>query len=145
MFDEVRKYEQKGHFFFKANESLSIKCNAPSDKSGVYIIFSLKNGKIELIYVGQSGKLQADGSMFIRKAGLGGIKDIIVNGHQFGKIPRRISWPKQMAIEKIEGLDIYWYVTHNENYCDDPSNVEKSILKTYIQIYGRLPIWNNEV
>lgn len=51
--------------------------------------------------------------MFIRKAGLGGVKDRIVNEHSFGKIPRRKSWPNQMIKENIEALDIYWHVTHN--------------------------------
>ena len=145
MLDELKKYKQYGHFFFKTNESLAMTCNAPSNRSGVYIVYALKNGVIELIYVGRSGKLETDGSMFVRKAGFGGIKDRIVNGHQFGKTPRRTSWPKQMLIEKIEGLDVYWYITHNVDYCDNPREVEKSILHKHLEIYGRLPRWNNEV
>lgn len=79
----------KGFKFFNLIEDFSY--NAPTDKSGVYIEYTLKGGKIELNYIGRSGKIEKDGSMFIRKAGLGGIKDRIVNGHQFGKTPRRIS------------------------------------------------------
>jgi hypothetical protein len=145
MLDELKKYKQNGHFFFKANESLVMACNAPTNKSGIYVVYALEKGKINLIYVGRSGKLESDGSVCIRKAGLGGIKDRIVNGHQFGKNPRRISWPKQMTMEKIDGLDVYWYVTHNENYCDNPREVERSILEKHMQIYGRLPRWNNEI
>jgi hypothetical protein len=57
--------------------------------------------------------------MFVRKAGLGGIKDRIVNGHQFGKIQRRVSWPIQMG---REGIDAYWYATHNEIVMDCPQD-----------------------
>jgi hypothetical protein len=83
--------------------------------------------------------------MFIRKAGLGGIKDRIVNGHQFGKIPRRKSWITQMKKEKIEALDIYWYATHNEKYSDCPRVLENKLLQKHLDIYGRLPRWNNEL
>ncbi len=142
MFRELDKYEQNDHFFFRPIDDLSKVCNAPTDKSGVYIVYALKNGRIELIYIGRSGKLNKDGSMFVRKAGLGGIKDRIVNGHQFGKIPRRISWVNQTRLEKIEALDIYWYATHNEKYTDNPVVVERILLDIHVGIYGQLPKWN---
>lgn len=145
MYDELTKYEQNDHFFFKAVDSLSQVCSAPTDKSGIYIVYALKKEKIELIYIGLSGKNEKDGSMSIRKAGLGGMKDRIVNGHQFGKIPRRISWPKQMEFEKIEALDIYWYVTHNDKYRDFPRILENKLFQKHLDIYGRLPKWNNQL
>lgn len=142
MFDELAKYKLTNHFFLEATDSLSEKCNAPSTKSGIYIVYALKHGKIDLIYIGRSGRKNSDGSIFIRKAGLGGIKDRIVNGHQFGKVPRRISWINQMREENIEALDVYWYVTHDINNNDCPSEVEKELLQTYASIYGQLPRWN---
>lgn len=145
MFDELSKYELHGHFFLKPQDNLREVCNAPSDKSGIYIVYALKKGKIELIYIGSSGKVKADSSMFIRKAGLGGLRDRIVNGHQFGKIPRRISWITQISKESIEALDIYWYATHNEIYSDCPRILEKKLLQKYLDIHGRLPKWNNEL
>ncbi len=145
MFDELNKYELHDHFFLNPQDSLREVCNAPTDKSGVYIVYALKNGKIELTYIGCSGKHLADGSMFIRKAGLGGIKDRIVNGHQFGKIPRRISWITQIEKENIEALDIYWYATHNQKYSDCPRVLENTLLKKHLDIYGRLPKWNKEL
>ena len=145
MFDELNKYEQHDHFFLKPQDSLREVCNAPTNKSGVYIVYALKNGKIELTYIGCSGKILADGSMFIRKAGLGGIKDRIVNGHQFGKIPRRKSWITQIEKEKIEALDIYWYATHNQKYSDCPRILENKLLQIHLDIYGRLPKWNKEL
>ena len=53
MLDELGKYKEKDHFFFQSNEALAMACNAPTDKSGVYVVYALKNGKIELIYIGR--------------------------------------------------------------------------------------------
>lgn len=145
MFDELEKYKENGHFFFNPKQDLKEVCNAPADKSGVYVVYALKGGKIDLVYIGCSGKLNTDGSIFIRKAGLGGIKDRLINGHQFGKIPRRKSWPVQMSLEKIEVLDVYWYVTHNDAYSDSPRILENQLLLKYGAIYGNLPKWNKEL
>lgn len=145
MFSELDKYELHDHFFLNLQDNLKEVCNAPTNKSGVYIVYALKAGKVELIYIGCSGKHLADGSMFIRIAGLGGIKDRIVNGHQFGKIPRRKSWIAQIEKERIESLDIYWYATHNEKYSDCPRILENRLLKKHLEIYGRLPKWNKEL
>lgn len=143
MFDELNKYKHNNHFFFKPTDNLNSVCNAPNDKSGVYIVYALKGGRIELIYVGRSGEVKQDGTLFIRKAGLGGLKDRLVNGKQFGE-PRRNSWKAVMNYEKIEVLDIYWYATHCEKYIDCPRIIESKLLQKHLDIYGRLPKWNNE-
>ncbi|MEO6849785.1 MAG: hypothetical protein ABI203_02970 [Mucilaginibacter sp.] len=145
MFDELKKYKENAHFFFNPTDSLKEICNAPSNKSGIYLVYSLERGQVELIYIGRSGKLDKDGSMFIRKAGLGGLKDRIVNGHQFGKVPRRRSWPIQMFKEDIEALDVYWYVTHSGSFNDCPDIIENKLLVKYSNIYGCLPRWNNQI
>ena len=67
MFDELDKYKSNGHFFFSADDELSTVCNAPKNGVGIYIVYALKGGKIELIYIGSSGKYyKAD----IKKFGL---------------------------------------------------------------------------
>jgi hypothetical protein len=143
MFDELNKYKETDHFFFKPVDNLRQICNAPTDKSGVYIIYALKGLQIELIYIGRSGEVKSDGSLFIRKAGIGGLKDRLVNGKQFGE-PRRNSWKSQMLTEKIDALDVYWYTTHNEKFVDCPRILENKLLQKYFNIYGSLPKWNNE-
>ena len=143
MFDELNKYKHNDHFFFKPTDNLASVCNAPNDKSGVYIVYALKGGRIELIYIGRSGEVKKDGTLFIRKAGLGGLRDRLVNGKQFGE-PRRNSWKAVMSYEEIEALDIYWYATHCETYIDCPRNIESRLLQKHLEIYGRLPKWNNE-
>ena len=145
MFDELSKYTHNGHFFLKSTDNLKAVCNAPIDKSGVYVVYALKKGKIELVYIGRSGKQEKDGSILIRKAGLGGMMDRIVNGHQFGKVPRRISWINIIKQENIEALDVYWYVTHNAVFLDCPRSIENKLLNKYFDVYGRLPVWNKEL
>lgn len=144
MFDELNKYKQNDHFFFMPTHNLGQVCNAPTDRSGVYIIYELKDGRIELVYIGRSGEIKPDGSIFIRKAGLGGLKDRLVNGKQFGEA-RRNSWKTKMILEKIEALDIYWYATHNDKFMDCPRILENKLLQIHFDIYGRLPRWNNEL
>lgn len=142
MFDELRKYSNTNHFFFKENDELDKVCNAPKNKSGAYIVYELKNEKIELVYVGSSGKVQNDGKIKHRK---GGLFDRIVNGHQFGKISRKVSWPLKMREENIKALDIYWYDTFNQETLDIPAYTEAVLLQRFLDINGKLPRWNKEL
>ena len=144
MFDELKRYTKTDHFFFKPSDNLGQACNAPTNMSGVYVIYALKGGRVELVYIGRSGEVKQDGTLFIRKAGLGGLKDRLVNGKQFGE-PRRNSWKAQMQKEGIEALDIYWYVTHCNSFVDCPRVVENKLLQRHYDVYGRLPKWNNEL
>ncbi|MEO3403805.1 hypothetical protein AAFN85_07865 [Mucilaginibacter sp. CAU 1740] len=142
MFDELNRYKDNGHFFFTSKVKLSEACNAPSNQSGVYLVYALAKGRIELIYIGRSGKRGSDGLVSVRKAGLGGIKDRIVNGHQFGKVARKNSWPSQILIEDIEALDVYWYVTDDSKNDDCPAVIENLLLKRHLEFFGKLPRWN---
>jgi hypothetical protein len=144
MFDELLKHKQTNHFFFIATDSLSQVCNAPTDKSGVYIIYAIKGGRIELIYIGCSGKVKSDGTLFIRVAGFGGLNDRLVNGKQFGEAIRN-SWKTIMQYEKIEALETYWYATRSDEFIDCPRVLENKLLQKHKEIYGRLPRWNNEL
>jgi hypothetical protein len=141
MFDGLNKYKSD-HFFLNTNDNMMQVCNAPTDKSGVYIVYAITKGKIELIYIGRSGRKGADGNIQIRIAGCGGIKDRLVNGKHFNKIARRISWPQQMKLEHIETLDIYWYITYDEKNKDFPEDIERNLLQNHISIFERLPRWN---
>ena len=141
MFDELTKYKNNNHFFFTAREELENVCNAPKDKSGVYIVYELKNGRIELVYIGSSGKVLNNGTTKHRN---GGLYDRIVNGHQFGKVPRKKSWKQKLIDEKIDALDVYWYVTMNSEAKDIPAFVEATIMQRFFEVHGHLPRWDNE-
>ena len=144
MFDELSKYKQNDHFFFNPNDNLAEECNAPVNKGGLFIIYALKNGRIELVYIGCSGEVKPDNIALIGKEGLGGLKDQIVNGEQFGS-PRHRTLKAALMIEKMEAVDIYWYVTHTDKFIDNPKVVTKKLLKIHAEIYGRLPKWNDIV
>jgi hypothetical protein len=141
MFDELTKYKHN-HFFFKPEDRLMAVCNAPTDESGVYLVYALANGNIELIYIGRSGKKGPNGKIKTRLAGCGGIKDRIVNGKHFNRVARRKSWPLQMMLEKIDALDVYWYVTFDEEHQDFPEEVETFLLNKFKQLFGQRPRWN---
>lgn len=140
MFDELSKYQVNDHFFFSTDDKLENTCNAPKTSAGVYTVFALANGRIELIYIGSSGKLMNDGSIKVRT---GGIYDRIVNGKQFDD-RRKVSWPIRMSEEGIEALDIYWYETFNNEAEDIPSFVEALLVQVHFEQFGKLPRWNKE-
>ena len=140
MFDELNKYKQKGRFFFKATDRLADVCNAPNDSSGIYIIHSLEKGKVNLIYIGISGRKGADGNIIHRK---GGIRGRFLSGKQFGD-RRSKTWPLKMKEERIEALDIYWWITYDDMIKDFPREIEEGLLRKFFALYGSLPRWNNE-
>ncbi|MEJ7678363.1 MAG: hypothetical protein WKG06_10990 [Segetibacter sp.] len=147
MFDELNKYKNKDHFFLKPTDNLSQVCNAPDSSkgmfiSGIYIVYALSKGRIDLVYIGRSGEKGEDKKIKNRKAGCGGLKDRIINGKDSDKVSRRKSWIALMKSEGIEALDIYWYVTYNGINKDFPEDVERALLQQYINLYGQLPRWN---
>ena len=140
MFELLSKYSHKGEFNFKVIDSLGKVCNAPTDKSGVYLVWDATNPfNKELLYIGRSGK-KIDGQIIHRKAGLGGMKDRLVNGHQFDKNPRKKIWPIIMEQTGIKQLSINWYDTED----DDPVEIERSLLAEAVKLLGTLPKWNNQ-
>ncbi len=137
MFDELKKYKHHDHFFFSSEKELATVCNAPKDKSGVYIVFELKNGSVELVYIGSSGKIQNTGEIDHRN---GALYDKIVREHQFGKRP----WKQKLIDEKIDALDVYWYDTTSSENMDIPVSVETAIKQRFFEVHGYLPRWNEE-
>ncbi|MCB0541583.1 MAG: hypothetical protein KDE33_29020, partial [Bacteroidetes bacterium] len=52
MFQEPNNYVESDHFFFAAENELEKVCNAPLEKEGVFKVLELRNGRIELVYIG---------------------------------------------------------------------------------------------
>ncbi len=140
MFDELRQYSENDHFFFDKEKPLKDSCNAPKNRSGVYLVNALSLGSIEIVYIGSSGKILNDGLLKQRE---GGLYDRIVNGKQFNG-PRRKTWPLKMDEEQIDALDIYWYETFNNSIQHIPKYVEGLVLQKYFELYNQLPMWNKE-
>ncbi|MEJ7558198.1 MAG: hypothetical protein WKF66_07805 [Pedobacter sp.] len=51
MFDELSKYKKNGHFFFQADDQLAKVSNVPKDFEGIYLIYALERGRINLVYI----------------------------------------------------------------------------------------------
>lgn len=144
MFDELEKYKKNNHFFFQTYDRLASKCNAPANQIGVYMVYELKKGRIEIVYIGHSGKLLKEEQNGDQPAVNKGLKEVIINGLQPGGVSRSISWPLQMQMDGIEALDVYWYVTQGKDYKDCPQQLERKLIKKYSMIYGHKPRWNEE-
>ena len=140
MHGQIEKYKSNGHFFFMTKNELSVVCNAPKKGLGVFIVYALKDGRIELIYVGAGGKINQNGTVNSQD---GGLFESIVNGRQFDE-PRHKSWKQKLISEKIEALDVYWYETMDKKHSDIPSAVEGRILQDFYSINEVLPPWNLE-
>jgi hypothetical protein len=132
MLQELRKYKDCGSFMFDAKNPIGRVCNAPRNKAGIYVIYAVKNGVEVMVYIGRSGKLKMDGSLFIRK---GGLWDRLVNGKRDGE-PRRNYWMREMAAQRISALKICWFATHAPEFTDCPEALETLLINKY------RPTWN---
>jgi len=137
MYKELKKFKVSDSFTFTADDSLEQVCNA-SEGSGVFLVYAVGDEK-ELIMVGSTGTVQNDGSLKIKN---GGLKEKIVEGHQFAKTGRKYSWPAQMAKEDISTLEVVWYETFNDKSKGIPTSVEGQVLQNFMDENGRLPKWN---
>ena len=135
MFDETNKYKETGHFFLRSDSNIETSCNAPKSGNGVFIVNQLKHGRIDIVLIESSGKIQKGGSLDKTDS----LFNSIVKDPQFG-----IAWISKIKKENIDGLDIYWYVTFNQRNKDLPSFVKSLLLQKHFDIYGRLPDWNIE-
>ena len=137
MYKELKKFKVSNQFLFTADDSLAEVCNA-SEGSGVFLVYSVGDEK-ELIMVGSTGTIQNDGTLKIKN---GGLKDKIVEGHQFAKTGRKYSWPAQMKLESIDALEVVWYETFNVDVKAIPTAVEAQVLQSFLDENAKLPRWN---
>lgn len=138
MFDETRKYKNNGHFFFKKGDSLSEVSGEVPDLPGVYCIMRLAGGRIDMVYIGSSGVLLPSVTTATQL-----LRDTINDQQNPGE--RQEYFDQKMKSEHIDGLDIYWYVTMDNENNDLPEYVEGLLIQRYRDVHGRLPIWNNDL
>lgn len=141
MFDQLSKYKQ-GSFFFQPTDSLVEVCNVPKNKYGLYLVYALSKGRVELVYINKSGPPEKKGVIKDPRDVADDLRENLLNGYQFGEIERKNSWPVQLMIEDIEALHVHWYVTSDEKNNDLPATIKTKILQIYMGIYGHLPRWN---
>jgi len=61
MFDETKKYKNKGHFFFKKGDRLIDASKDVPELPGIYYIIRLSSSKVDLVYIGKSGTINQSG------------------------------------------------------------------------------------
>lgn len=135
MFDETKKYRHKGHFFFKKGDNLKLASKSVPQQPGVYYIFKLAKGAVDLVYIGKSGTINQNGTC----------RNQLLNGRINNKADgkrRQDFFEQKIAEENIDGLDIYWFVTMDEANHDLPGYVEGLLMQRYFEIYNSLPPWN---
>lgn len=137
MFDELNKYKNCGHFFLTHSDKLSEQSKDVPNLPGVYYILRLANGHVDLVYIGKSGTILQNGTFknqLLKKR---------LNNKQDG-MPREQFFKEKIKQEQIDALDIYWFVTFDENQRDIPAFVEAQIIQRYFDNYGQLPEWNKD-
>lgn len=136
IFQGLRKYKQ-GHFFFEKGQNLKLQSKDVPALPGVYYFLRLRQGKVEIVYIGKSGTVLNDGSF--RKQSLQGR----LNRKQ-GNMYRQQYLTQKIEEENIDALDIYWFVTYDKNHRDLPAFVEGQIMQQYFDLFGTLPPWNKD-
>lgn len=137
MFDELNKYENNGHFFFKKGDSLSTVSKDVPEKPGVYYILRLASGRIDLVYIGKSGTIMQNGRF----------KDQLLKGrinNKQDRMKRQEYFTLKIEQEKIDALDIYWFITMDGNNKDLPGYVEGLLMQRFYELKGTLPEWNRD-
>jgi len=137
MFDELSKYANNGHFFFRPGDNLAAVSKSVPNSQGVYYILRLKNDAVDLVYIGTSGTIKQNGHF--KEQGLRGR----LNNKQEG-VKRQEYFDAKMNAEDITALQIYWFVTFDKANCDLPAYVEGIIMQRYYEVHGKLPLWNKD-
>ena len=137
MFEEIEKYENNGHFFFSNGDILRDVSKDVPNLPGIYYILRLAKGRIDLVYIGKSGTINNDGTFKIQ-----GLKNRLNNIQN--KMKRQEFFENKIKKEKIDALDIYWFVTFDKKNQDLPGFVEGLLFQKFFDIYQRLPEWNEE-
>ena len=138
MFDELNKYKNQGHFFFSPGNNLNEASAEVPNLPGIYVIYRLARGRVELVYIGKSGTLEQNGDF--KKQ----LLQSRLNNKQEG-ISRQQFFELKIKEQNIDALDIYWYVTFDDKHQDLPAYVEGLILQKFFDVHGRLPEWNKEL
>ena len=137
MFAETIKYKNKGHFTFKKGGKLSHVSKEVPKLPGIYYIVKIVKDVKELVYIGKAGTMRMEGTFSAQS-----LKGRINNKH--GDVKRQIYFENKYEAEQIDSLEVYWFVTFDENHNDLPGFVEGLLIQRYYEKFDSLPLWNKE-
>lgn len=108
------------------------------EKYGVYLIYGVKGDQRQLVYVGKSGTLLANGQW--KSQGL--CRRLLAK--QGGK-RRHVYFRERLAEKGFSHLSIHWVVTVNSDCTVLPAKAEADLLQIYFNKFGKLPPWNRSI
>ena len=126
-----------GTFRFHAEDNLAetiTKAEVPRSK-GVYVIFGVRGGSLEAVYIGKSGTFE-NGSGF-KEQGLNRRLQM-----KQGEFYRKELFPRKIKEEGWDCLEILWIETVNEEHDVLPGAVEGALLQEFYRKNKQLPLWN---
>ncbi|NOQ72979.1 MAG: hypothetical protein GQ574_13300 [Crocinitomix sp.] len=135
MFDVLDKYKNNDHFFFQKGDKLRTVSKGVPNEPGIYLVYKLANGRIELVYIGKTEVEGEKGQLLTD-----GLKDSINDYHD--GVKREAFFNQKIKNEAIDAFDIYWYATFDKKNQDLPTYVQGLILQFHYELHGQLPQWN---
>lgn len=144
IFKDILNGLDSGSFYFDVNNPKSLKknCNAPSNKSGVYIFITeyintpdREEPNEDIVYIGCSGHIEND--TVINR--IGGLQRRIY-GKQNG-MSRGEFYKSKINDKEINKMKVCWFSVKNE----DPEEIEYKLILRYITTYKRFPKFNNKL
>lgn len=109
MFQELYKYKNNGHFFLTKGDLLGEQSKEVPNLPGVYIVYRLARGKIDIVYMGKSGTIQQNGQLKDQ-----GLRKRINNIHQ--GLKRQEYFNTKIEEEDVEALDM-GLLRYQQHYC----------------------------
>ncbi len=132
------RFPRNGAFELRRGEQIQTRAKEERgpEEAWVYLIYSRRGRKRELLYVGKAGTLRQDGSL----------KD--------QKLPGRIRnrrkgmrsqqyYQLQFQQHGFDALPFRWFVTYAGNVGIIPAKAEADLLQAFFDDTGRLPLWND--
>src|SRR5688572_23290583 len=101
MFDDLKKYKNKGHFFFNSCDNLAAVAKDVPGLQGILYIMKFSAGNIDLVYIGKSGTMQQNGSF--KTQGLRGRINNKANGENRQTCLNRGLLTRQLKLWKSTG------------------------------------------
>jgi len=130
---------EHGTFYLNKEEKIEkvLVENAVPNKHGVYIIYSVKDSKEKLIYIGKAGTVTTNGN-FKNQGIKDRLKAVTTNNMPRGK------YFQQEVIQKygFDKLKFVWIVTFDDMRKELPACSEARLMQLYYDVYHELPMLN---
>jgi len=135
-----KSFKEHGCFILYREQKIGerLKNEGVPDKPGVYLIYSRKGRKCNLLQIGKAGTLGQNGK-FKRQKLCGRLK-----AKQEG-MPRQQFFQEQIEKLNLNALVFFWFVTFDNNVKVIPAKAEADLLQAYFDEFKRLPKWNKSI